>query len=143
MLSISIDRTALSLAALVIGDTPATGLWVPPDGVGRPAKTWRTASASSNFTHGEVPTRAVLEQSAQLLTVHAEAASTSALHALQDELEAAVFQFVYDVTVTEDGQARTWTCYPADVAWSDITPGMVAARLSTATLTIPCYPVGA
>jgi uncharacterized protein (DUF1786 family) len=143
VISLSIDRTVLSLPALVIGANPADGLWLPEDGVGRAGKSWRRTVVSSPEMHGTVQTRAVLEQSSLPYTIYAGADTTAALRAKQDELEAALFQWVFDATVTEDGQARTFECDCADVSWGDFDSGMVRAHIARATVTIPCYPVGA
>lgn len=143
MISLTIDRTALSLPALVIGNNPADGLWLPEEGVGRAAKVWRRRTVSSPFIHGTVQTGAVLEQASLPYTIYAGGASTAALRAKQDELEAALFQWIFDLTVTEDGAATTFECDCADVSWNEFDSGMTRAHMARATVTIPCYPVGA
>lgn len=143
MISVTIDRTTLSLTALVIGNDPTTGLWLPEDGIGRPAKLWRRKTVTSNFIHGAVQTHAVLEQATIPLTVYAQAATSAALKTLQDTLETALSQWVYDATLTEDGVARTFECDCADVSWGEFDSGMTRAHMARATVTIPCYPVGA
>ena len=141
MLSVSIDRTSLGAGALSIPDFPVAGLWIPEDGLTRPGKTWNRQTASSPFTHGSVTTRATLEQSSINLSVYAQGASTAALVALQDTLEAAVSQFAYTVTITVDGSAKAYTCDPGDVSWGDLLAPQARAFLSRATLTIPCHPI--
>lgn len=144
MLSVSIDRTSLSLSALVINDYPGAGLWLPEDALQRPAKAQRlTYAADSPFVHGSLLTSAVLLQSSLPMSVKAGAATTAALEDLMDELEAALFQFTYDVTVTVDGSPRVWRADPADIGWGTIDSGEVAARIATASVTIPVYPVSA
>lgn len=143
MISLSIDRTALSLAALVIADDPSTGLWIAEDGFGRPGRLWRRTSVSSPFIHGSVQTRATLEQASIPVTIYAQGATTAALRTKMAELDDALSQWIYDVTITEDGQATTFECDCADVSWNEFDSGMTRAHLARATVTIPCYPVGA
>jgi hypothetical protein len=142
-LSLTIDRTALTLADLVIGNDPTAGLWLPEDGFTRPAKAWRRTTVTSPFAHGSVTTQATLEQASINVTVYAQAATTAALRTLQDELEAALYQWIYSATITEDGQALTYECDAADIGWGEFDSGMTRAHLARATVTIPCYPVGA
>lgn len=141
MLSVSVDRTDLGLAALVFDD-PASGLWVPEDGLVWPEKRWTRTSVSGPFVHGSVQTRATLEQATMQLTVYVSAATSAALRTLQAEVEAAFFQWVFDVTITEDGQATTCTADCADVSWGPFDSGMTRAHLARATVTAPVYPVG-
>lgn len=141
MLSVTVDRTSLALGALTIADDPSAGLWLPEDGLTRPARSWARTTVSSPFLHGSVQTRAFLEHTQLNLSVYARAASTAALVALMDEVDAAFSQFVYDVTLTVDGSAKSYLCDCADVAWGDVDSGMAKAFMARATLTVPCYPV--
>lgn len=143
MISLSIDRGALSLAALVITDDPASGLWIDERGFGRPARLWTRTRVSSPFMHGSVQTRATLEQASIPVTLYAQGATTAALDAKKAELDDALAQWIYNVTITEDGQATTYECDCADVSWNEFDSGMTRAHLAKATVTIPCYPVGA
>ena len=143
MISLSIDRAALSLSALVIGNDPTSGLWLPEEGQGRPGKVWRRQTVRSPFVHGEVLTGAVLEQASIQRDIYAMGATTAALRTTQDELEEALFQWAYDVTLTEDGETLTYACDPADVSWGEADSGMIRGHIAKATVTIPCYPVGA
>ncbi|MGZ5410429.1 MAG: hypothetical protein ACXWDJ_10585 [Aeromicrobium sp.] len=143
MISLTIDRTALSLPDLVISNDPTDGLWLPEDGFGRPGKVWRRTSVSSPFIHGSVQTRAVLEQASIPVAVFAQGVTTAALRTLQAELEAALSQWIFEATVTEDGSATTFECDCADVSWNEFDSGMTRSHLARATVTIPCYPVGA
>ena len=141
MLSVSVDRTSLGAAALVVPDFPTAGLWIPEDGMGRPARTWNRTTVTSPLTHGSVTTRATLEETSIPLSVYAQGASTAAVAALQDTVEAAFAQFLYTVTITLDGVAKAYECYPADLSWGDILAPEAKAYLARATLTIPCYPI--
>lgn len=140
MLTVAISRTSLSLADLTIGDYPGT-LWLPNDGLERPAMTWVRQTASSPFTHGTVTTRAKLDQSSIPLTIKAKATTTALLVAAMDEVEAAFSQLAYTVTITLDGQSKAYVCDPADVAWGQVDSGMSKAFMAQATVSIPCHPV--
>jgi len=141
---ISIDRTSLSLSALTMSDMPpaTSGWWVDSRGFGRPEHTKRRTYASdAPWTKGKVLTASVADQSTLPFTFWGMAASTSALYALMDALEAALDQFTYTVTVTDNALARTWTCDPADVRWSDMSLAQSRAMIVMGTVTIPVYPV--
>jgi hypothetical protein len=140
--SVSIDRSSLSLAALVATDDGAT-YQIQQDGISRPAITWRKLAApDSADVHGTEYIAAVKEQTSIPLNVIVKSASTSALQMAIDDIEAAISQFSYSVTVTVDGAAKTWAASPA--AWSfstPITPGQVAQFFTLMTITIPVYPI--
>ena len=139
-LSYTIDRTALSRSELVITGT-SSGLWVPAGGQGRPAKVWRRQTATSPFMHGTVQTGATLDQATLPFEVYAEGTSTATLHTKMDELETALFQFTFGVTVTIDAEATVWAGYCADVSWSDVDHELADLFVSKATISVPCHPV--
>lgn len=144
MISLTIERTALSLADLIIPDYPAsaTALWLPEDGLGEPDFEMRVGFApDSLYIPGQKALAAVLDASAIPLIVKAQAPSTAALQTLKNELAAAVSQWAYDVTVTVDGVAQTWaSSAPTWPKWGAIDSGMVKAHLAQATFTIPVNP---
>jgi hypothetical protein len=140
-LTLSIDRTSLSLAALVVS-TPETGLWLPEEGISRPGMSHRrTYAGTSPWLAGATLVASVLEHSSLPFTLYAQAESAAALDVLMDEVETALFQFVYETTLTEDGVAHVWRCDPADVAWGDFDSGMAHVHLARAVITIPVYPL--
>lgn len=140
--SVSIDRSSLSLAALVATDNDAT-YRIAMDGLGEPGITWRkTSMPDSQDTHGTEYVSAVKEQTSIPLSVIVMAASSAALKTARDALFDALSQFTYMVTVTVDGVAETWDAGPAD--WSRSTtvqPGQVAQFFAAYTITIPVYPI--
>ena len=142
--SVSIDRTSLSLSALVIDTEGFNTYYVDKAGLGRVGKTPReTIAAASPFVHGQLRTAVVWEESTLPLTVRVQGTTSSALASAVDALEAALSQFVYTVTVTVDGVARAWTAYPA--TWNS-TDGLTAfERVKTfhedLSISIPVYPV--
>lgn len=141
MISYSVDRSSLSLGALVIPAYPVDGLWAPEEEQGRPAKVWRRATASAPFIHGSVQTAAALDTASFPLAVYVQKTSAAALEAAKDEVEEAFFQFTFDLTRTENGVSRVWAAYCADVSWGDFDSGMVRAFMAKATITVPVYPV--
>lgn len=142
--SVSIDRTGLSLSALVI-DTEGFGTYyVDKAGFGRVGRLPReTLATASPFVHGQFRTSVVWEEATLPLTVRVQADSSSALNTAVVALETALSQFTYSVTVTVDGVAKVWTAYPA--TWNS-TDGLLAVERVRAfhedlSITIPVYPV--
>lgn len=138
MLTLAVDRTGLSLAALTFAD-PASGLWV--DAITRPGRRWSRTSASSPFTHGSVQTQATLETATLEAVLYVQAADAATLTTQRQAVEAAFFQWAYEVTVTEESSAETFSCDCADLAWNEYDPGMAAAHLARVVVSIPCYPL--
>ena len=140
--TVSVDRTSLSLSALAITDDGST-YQIGLDGLGRPGRVWRfTDMPPSSDAHGTEHVAAVLEETTLPLEVIVKAASSSALNTAVDALFAALSQFAYDVTVTVDGVAKTWSAAPAAVApKAAIGPGQVAQFFEVFTVTIPVYPI--
>lgn len=137
MISVTVERTLLELPALVIPGYPTAGLWIPEDGLGSPAQTWRRTKATSPFMHRSVQTRAVLEDADVRLTVCVQAATTAARKTLQAEVEAAFHQALFDLTITEDGEGTVYPVVCADLTWNDFDSGMTRAHLSRAVITAP------
>lgn len=135
--SISTGGSPLVLAA--DGHSAADGLFVQT--ITRPTRQWRRTRATSDSLHGAPQTSAVLEVTEVALTVAARAASAAALDAYRMELEDAVFQWAFTLTVVEDGVTTVYSCDCADITWNAYTAGMADGLISTATLTIPCHPI--
>lgn len=142
-LSFTIDRASLALADLVIpGGGVSTGLVVAR--AGRPAFDLRYEYApNSTLFSGKALLSAVADQSTLPLAIHALAASSAARAALEAELEAALSQFAFDVTLTVDGVATTYAADPSLPVWGDLRHGDVARFTSTASVVIPVNPPGA
>jgi len=136
-LSLTISRDG---ADLVITNNPTgTDFWV--DTVVSPQFSIRaTYAPASAYVAGNKLLAAVLDASVLPLVVYAQAASSSALATLQAELEAAVSQFSYTVTLTVDGVARSWQADPTWPNWGDVDSGMVAAKIARASFAIPVNP---
>jgi len=141
--TVTIDRTSLGKAPLVIGSNP-TGTYVLTDkGLGRPGVTPRLVfAADSPWVDGSVPTAATRANSELPLEVHIQAASASALAAAKADLDEALWQFTYTVTVAEGANSVTWTCYPAAHGLTDVVSDFnVADFFEVWGITIPVYPV--
>jgi hypothetical protein len=141
MATVSIDRSSLTLAALVIADDGAT-YQLTKDGLGEPGISWRTTSMpDSQDVHGSEPLSHVKEQTSIPLEVMVKAASSSALKTAVTALKKALSQFSYPVTVTVDGVADTWSASPASWSRGTVQPGQVAQFFTVLTITIPVYPI--
>jgi hypothetical protein len=142
-LSLTLDRTSLSLSDLVIaGTAPSAGLWIEladnPDFLFR-----YTYAPDSAYVPGKQLLAAVLDQATLPVTVHGQAASANDLSALRDELSAALAQFSYPVTLTLDGISTTWSADCSTAAFGSIDSGQQQALIFSANLVIPVNPPGA
>jgi hypothetical protein len=143
MLSVSFDRTALSLSALTITETPGGSYWLPEQGAEWPRFSRRKEYAPAvRYLGGRTLLARVADVGTLPLTVYARAASGSALDTLKAALQTAVDQWMYDLTLTIDGVAVTYTaeCVDDDIAWGEVDSGMVKAHLARGTVAIPLYP---
>lgn len=145
MISVSIDRSGMagSPAPLVITDYPgASGLYLPEDGAVWPVfETRRTYAPDSAYEAGRTLLAAVQGAAELPLTVYAKGADGAAVAAAKAELEAALAQWSYDLTLTVDSVACV---YHAEVIygvpWGPIDSGMVAAHLARTSFSIPLNP---
>lgn len=144
----SIDRTSLSLAALVLdgSQTTTSTLTVRRDGLVMPAQARSHAWAyDSGVTDGNVSVGSTLLMTAWVLPIQVEAASMSALQTAMDEVRTAFGQHTFAMTATLDGVSRVWTCYAADSVTED-PAGLVDLAYVTfgyLTANIPCHPTPA
>lgn len=142
--SVSIDRTSLSLSALVIDTEGFNTYYVDQAGLGRVGRTPReTFATASPWVNGQLRTAVVWDESSLTLTVRTQADSSSALDTAVSALEDALSQFTYTVTVTVDGVVKVWNAYPA--TWNS-TDGLLAVERVRAfhedlSISIPVDPV--
>lgn len=143
-LSVTIDRTALSLSPLVIPGTPTTDnpFWIPQDGIGRPDFSMRLGYApDSRWVPGKYLLDAVLEASSLPLAVQIDrVANIAALQVARRELEAAVSQFTYTLTLTVGGEDESWQADPTWPAWGSLRHEYVDVLLDRAEIVIPLNP---
>ena len=109
MLAVTIDRTALGLAALDV-NAPGSGFAVVSLGPG--TSTMRLDYARSPVSDGAVLTNARAEIRNALVVVRCYG-TPAQIQANLEQVEAAVRQRTYTITVTIDGVVDTWTCLPA------------------------------
>ena len=144
MFSASFDRTALSLPALTITETPGVGsFWFPEDGNEWPRFSRRKEYAPNvRYLGGRTLLARVSDVGTLPLNVYAQASTGSALDALKAALQATVDQWTYDLTLTVDGVSATYTaeCVDDDIAWGEITAGMVKAHMVRGSFAVPLYP---
>lgn len=146
MTSITITRDALPapLADLVITNDPAGALFLAEAGLGRPSFSFRKEYApESPWVAGQALLAAVQDASAIPCNIYARGASTAAVEAAMVELEVALSQFIYTVTVEVDGVARSYEAECTAPVWGDVDSGEVAAHLVRASVVIPVNPEGA
>lgn len=143
MAQVLIDRTSLGGGPLVLTDDGSGTYMLTEGGLGRPAVTARATTATSPWLHGEVVVQAVREQSALTLEVLTQAEDQVGLEEALAELDEALWQFTYAVTVQAAGTSTTWTCSPASYGAADgvTTSDNVRAHYQVWTITIPCYPI--
>lgn len=141
-LSLTISRTSLSLGDLVIGTDPATGFWLPEEGVSEPEGDYRRSyMPDSRYSHGRELLGASLAPSSLPVTIYTRGASMAALAANKTALRNALGQFDYDVTYSIDGVATTYRAEPVMPNWGELRSGMVRAFLARTAVVIPLHPV--
>ena len=144
MISLSFDRTSLSLSPLVITNNPhGTTLHLPEEGLVWPSFGTRyTRTPSSAYESGNGDLLAAVREATELpLTVYAQGDSGAATEAACAELEAAVAQWSYELTLTVDSVAHVYTAeLVLDVPWGPVDSGMVAAHMARTSFSIPLNP---
>jgi hypothetical protein len=143
VISLTFDRTSLSLPPLVVTSNPhGTTLHIPEDGLTWPAfGTRRTYAPDSPHEPGRVLLAAVADATELPVTIYAHADTTAALEVAQAELEAACAQWSYDLTLTVDGAAHVYRAeIVLGVPWGPIDSGMVRAHMARTSFSIPLNP---
>lgn len=137
MISLTIDRTGLSLADLVVDADPFTGdFHIPEDGLRWPRLAMRSVYApESEFIQGRVKLAQVAGVADYPVTLYAHGTTTAEVFTAMDELEAAVTQFEFDLTVTIDGQSRTYLAEGDFPDWGEVDSGQVRGHLVKGTVT--------
>lgn len=141
--TISIDRTSLALAPLVIYGAKASGpIWFRSGDLTAPDWTFRTNYApDSDWVPGRIPLSAVMDQAALVgVFTLGPAASGSDLATLRSTLEAALGQFQYDLTLTIGGVAEVWTAQASAVQYGDLAMRTSPNFTDFAAISIPVNP---
>lgn len=139
--SLTIDRTALSLADLVIGTDWAGAFHLPEDGVGRGNfSIRRTYAPNSRLIGGQQLLSAVTDLGSLPLRIYAHGTSTADLAMNMAALDAALSQWAYQITLTVDGVSQTWWADPELPTWGPVDSGEVAAHIAVASVSVPIQP---
>lgn len=142
-LTVSIDRTDLSLSPLVFSAVEDGTTWGILPGYQMPGLVPQVRTATSNFVHGEVATGWTWTQARITFDAAPDVESAAALLAAVDEVRAALGRLSYSVTTTWNGAAQTWTAMPGACQPSTIDAPELDANQPVYSITIPVYPVGA
>lgn len=139
--SVSIDRTSMSLAPLVISDDGAVYRFTE-DGLGYVVTSVRVTSMPDSVdVDGSEPVTFSREATGLPLRFHVQGTSTATLHTAVAALEAALFRLRYEVTRTVDGVSTTYEGGPAALSpvRSFVDHGVLAAHFDTFAVTIPFF----
>lgn len=143
-LTISIDRTSLSLSPLILtGHDDPTRVMSVADYM-EPALQARINYAPTGDGHGDMPLGWSWQESLLNFSVFLEnAASESAARAAVATVVAAVSRLSYTATVTVNGASpETWTCRPGSVVPAgDRTTSDLRTHANVWAVSIPVYPV--
>ena len=138
-ISVSIDRTSLGKAPLVVSDD-GTVYRFTDQGFGYVVQSIRTTSMpdSADVDGTEVLTFA-REATGLPLEFYIFGATTADVAAGLAEWEEALYRLDYPVTRTEDGVSKTWSGGPAALTpvRSNVDSGVLAAHFDTFAVTIP------
>lgn len=135
MIAVTIGRDDLSLADLTFTGDPAADFHVPEDGVRWPRVAMRKVYApESEFIAGRVKLAQVEGVADYPVTLYAHGDTTAEVVANMDALEAAVTQFEFDLTVTIDGQSRTYRAEGDFPDWGEVDSSMVRAFMAKGTV---------
>jgi hypothetical protein len=149
MWSVTIDRSSLSLGALVIDGNPTA---TSPNGgkyhLTEEACTWpsfsmrRRYAPDSEELDGKQVLGAVKDEGQMTLKFIAHRVTTADLAASVAELEAAFSQLSYNLTVVIDGVTiGTFEAHSELPQWGELDSGKVRAKLVTGTVVVPLNPV--
>ena len=144
-LTISIDRTALSLSPLVLKGHDDGSVTLGVTSYTEPAMQARVAYApTSGYLHGEQPLGwSWQETMLNLSVVTFGQATESGSRALVAELLAAITQFRYVTTVTvDDADPEGWLCRPGSLTpVSGRSVVDITHHIPEWSVSIPCHPV--
>lgn len=148
ILSLSLDRTSLSLSPLLIYPNRAQGpFWISGaagDEVDEPDFVYRYNYApDSAYVAGKVLLAAVLDQATLPAVVRVLGTSATDLATKKAELRAALGQFSYSITLSLNGVASTFSADCSTPAWGAVQRWMQVGFTARAVLTIPVNPPGA
>lgn len=143
MITLTVDRTSLGLADMVIDSDGFGAYCITPLGYTEPETTPRTTTARSSFVHGDLAVQSVLDTTDMVLEVMVQGTTSAQLETRTDALRQALCQQLdYTITRTLDGVVRTYSASPATmVRTAPVRKGDVYAHVATYTISIPAYPI--
>lgn len=143
MISVSFDRSGLSLPPLVVTNNPfASSLHLAEDGLVWPNfETRRRYAPDSAYESGRTLLAAVRGAAEMPLTVYATGATGGEVEAAKAELAQAAAQWSYALTLTVDSVAHTYDAEVVlDLPWGPVDSGMVRAHMARTSFSIPLNP---
>jgi hypothetical protein len=139
--TVSIDRTDLSLSALVIqGNTRQAG-WNAMPGWQIPDFMPVVETASSPYLHGSVATGWRYQDGILSGDVFPVVADAAALATAVAEMRAALGRLSYTVTTNVNGDVSVWSAQPGSMTRSPLDAIKVGRNEPVWSLTIPVYPI--
>lgn len=123
-------------------DCAAEGVFIGNGTVRPDFQVRRTHAPDSPHTSGKMLLAAVHEQGEIEIPLIARGADNEAIQAHIDELEDALWQFIFSTRLHEDGVEWVWSSEPAVPAWGPITGVGRAARVRVGAVSIPVNPPG-
>jgi hypothetical protein len=140
-LTISLDRTSLSLSPLVLSGVTDTNVWGILPGFQLPGQVPRVTYAESPFVHGAVAVGSTYQQAVLGFSVFPRVADAAALSTAVAGLRAALGQFAYTATVAWNGDTSTWECDPGSLTPQPVDLPELRANAPVYEVSIPCYPI--
>lgn len=146
LVTVSVARTSLSLAALEFKSIRGAWTWTIIGGLQVPAKVRRnTYMPEHPDIHGNELISSVYQQGVLSWVAEPEAASETALQTAVSELEAAIGQFSFNTTITiGTAPAQVWSCDAGSVSLAN-SSGRTYVDLRDSSpryvVTIPVYPI--
>lgn len=138
---LSITRTQLGLAALVIGGNRDELVSVVGGTIARPARSHRLTYADpSPFVPGSLVTASVAEHTNLAFKLQVLGATDAGVASAVAAVEAALSQFSYRVTLTLRGSSSTWKADAGQLTPDQLTPGDALSQRRVYQVTIPVYP---
>lgn len=123
-------------------DCSDSGIWIGNGTVRPNFEARRTHAPDSPSVSGKMLLAVVREQSELEVPLIARGANNIEIQSHIDELEDALWQFIYSTKLHEDGVEWTWSSEPAVPTWGPITGVGRLARTRVGAVSIPVNPFG-
>lgn len=140
---IEIDRTSLTLDPLLVTtscDIEESNYWIRYNTLFRPGFEARRKYSSESVWAPPKLLAVVRESALLVFSAMVQATSASELTTKMTELEVALSQFEYDVTMTLDGISETWQADATLPAWGVVNHVLQDHNQTIAAIQIPINP---